>query len=185
MGAAQRALRGSGGGLFAAIRRALEADGAMSQQYTHEEAEQILRIAVRQEVEQPDGLGAAGVSEEALLRMASELGLSPEAISAAAARYRSERSEVEERRLFNKHRRGEWMSHLISYVAANGCMMALDFWLAHRLTWSIWPLFGWGIFMVIHTGQTFVYTDETDAEFEKWQDRRRRRLKKRAKQERE
>lgn len=157
----------------------------MTQQYTHDEAEQILRIAVRQEVEQPDGSGAAGVSEEALLRMASELGLSPEAVRAAAARYKGERSEVEERRLFNRHRRGEWMSHLISYVGANGCMMALDLWLSHRLTWSIWPLFVWGIGMMIHTGQTFVHTDETEAEFEKWQDRRLRRLKKRAKQERE
>ncbi len=157
----------------------------MTQQYTHEEAEQILQIAVRQELEQPDGLGAGGVSEEALMRMASELGLSPEAVAAAAARYRTERSDVEERRLFNKHRRGEWLSHLISYVAANGCMMALDLWLAHRLTWSVWPLFGWGIGMMIHTGQTFVHTDETEAEFEKWQDRRLRRLKKRARQDRE
>ena len=157
----------------------------MTQQYTHEEAEEILQLAVRQELDQPDGLGTGGVSEETLLRMATELGLSPEVVRTSALRYRERRFDVEDRRLFNQHRRGEWMSHMISYTVVNAFMMALDFWLTRRLTWSIFPLFGWGIGMAIHTGQTFINTDETEAEFEKWRDRRLKRLKKREKQERE
>lgn len=146
-----------------------------------DDVEAILRLAVQQ-----SGT-TTGDLRSRLMATADELGLTEDQVIAAEEAYRRQKAgelqreseEQEDKRLwkeFRKSKRGDWISHLGSYVAVNGFLVAIDLMGDGRLNWAFWPLMGWGIGMAIHT---FTYlageTSESMAEFEKWKRKKKRR----------
>lgn len=72
---------------------------------------------------------------------AAELGL-PEPAAAAATVQTAART-------YGRHRR-DWRHHLLIYLVVCGGLVLFD--LAHHggITWSKWPLLGWGIGLLMH-----------------------------------
>lgn len=145
-----------------------------------EDVEAILRLAVR-------GSSTTGENlRERLTAAANELGITPEQLAAAEKRYRSEivlerdaRLVAEEdEKLWKEFRRTQmhdFYSHLGVYVAANLGLLAFDMVPDGRLSWAYWPLFAWGILVVIQLFTLLAgYSGENRSEFEKW---KRKRLK--------
>jgi hypothetical protein len=143
------------------------------QQYTQQEAEEILQRAVHCELEQTPGMASAnGVTDADLVRMASELGISERAVGAALSQWRGARSEEEDRLAFERERKGDWTTHLTSYGIVNFFLMAMDLWLTHRLSFSVLCVLGWGIGMAFHTAATFQRGPSYEKEFRKWRKKR-------------
>lgn len=150
--------------------------------FSHDEAEEILTHAVRKQAEaggfiMPDEEASAHtVTEEQLVRMASELGISLQALQSAQQEMAAQREEQIEQREYSRHVRNEWQGHLASYAIVNTFLMLMDYFTSGHITWSIFPLLGWGIGLAFDTVSTFNRSDEDYQKgFEKWRAKRRKR----------
>lgn len=138
-------------------------------QFSEEEAEQILRLAARQ--------SGAGVSQDRLLEMARELGISPDAVLSAAGQVREQTLEKQEQEAFVRERRAKFRQHLISYVTTNVGMMAIDLATTHHLSWSLIVMACWAIGVFTDAVSTFLPNSEGyQKEFVRWQRKRRAKL---------
>lgn len=111
---------------------------------------------------------------------ATELGLTPEQVAAAEREYLAAREQANlvrnEEELdaqlwkeFRVRQRGELISHLGSYLGVNAGLMAMDWFQGGGIQWAFWPLFGWGIAIVIHIFSFAAgTTEESLDEFEKF-----------------
>ncbi len=154
----------------------------MQQRFDHEEAEEILAHAVRRQAEQggfllpgEDASARPGaISQEQLARMAAELGVSQEALVAAEREWRAQRLDKAERREFDRHVRGKWLSHLTSYAITNGFLMLINLLTEGHVSWALFPLIGWGIGLAFDTVGTFNRSDDDyQRAFAKWRKKRR------------
>ena len=153
--------------------------------YSEEEAQEILRQAVARQA-QVGGFGhehlpgsAPGFSSTDLERMAAELGVAPELVRQVQQERMLRVQEETERKEFIRHQRADFREHLAAYVIVNGMLIAMDFFTSHHITWSIWPLFGWGIGLLFAAKEAFITEGEDfEKEFDKW---RKKRAKRRAK----
>lgn len=132
------------------------------QHFQEDEAEQILLLAARRS-------SSGAMSREQLLAAAEEAGISPEAVREAEIEYRERSAEVKERLEYDKHSKGEFWSHLGTYLLVNVGLVFLDLNGDGRLGWAYWPVIGWGLGMVAHAWMTFAKgSDDYEKEFRRW-----------------
>ena len=114
----------------------------MSDYYSDEDIQQILK--------QASLLQQDAISQEQLLEIASEVGISVEALRQAEQVLRQQQ-QVKQRQLVrrSRHRLG-FKIHLISYLAVNVLLILINFATTPRYFWSIFPIFGWGLGVAIH-----------------------------------
>jgi len=143
-----------------------------------DDIEAILRLAVHQ------SSGSTGDLRARLMATADELGLTPEQVAAAEEAYRQEKTvetarvlnEVEDRRLwkeFRRSQRGDFVSHLGTYVVVNAFLVWLDWNQGGGLSWAMWPIAGWGIGIAIQFFKLLAgVSEENTTEFESWKKKR-------------
>lgn len=144
----------------------------MRQVFRQEEAEQVLKEAVRRDTEQRAALtgahptAAPSVSEERLREMADELGVSSQVLEAVLQERAHEQStarraaaDQELRREFITERRGGFLPHLYAYVGVNALLVFINLLTRGTMSpyipfaviwWSIWPLILWGLGLYLH-----------------------------------
>jgi two-component system, LytTR family, sensor kinase len=54
-------------------------------------------------------------------------------------------------------------NHLVIYLFVNSCLAVLNLMTTPRALWFLWPVFGWGIGLVVH-GLTVYGTGEVNRE---------------------
>jgi len=174
----------------------------LKQTYQQDEAEQILRAAVRRATEQEAAraTGSADVSHERLVAMADELGVPLETLTTVLDERAAEQSthqtrateqatEQQERRAFIVERQGDFYPHLWSYIGVNVLLIALNLLTSHGAGhfWAIYPMLGWGLGLFCHAMAALPTRGPTfEKEFAGWQGKRREKAEKlRQKAERE
>lgn len=142
--------------------------------YEDREAEEILRRAL----EQPDA-SSAPLDRSRLLAMASELGISEEAVNRAEAQLASEREATAaakqtelDRIEFKRHRRRSFWNDVSSYISVNAFLIAIWWFTGHGYFWPGWVLAGWGIGVLSDFISAFLGFSERD--FERWKRKRNR-----------
>lgn len=147
--------------------------GGANRFYEEGEAEEILRRALHQS-------DTGAVDRARLLAMASELGISEEAITRAEAQIASERqSETDRRQVeldkveFRKNRRSRFLADLTSYLSVNAFLIGIWWFTGQGYFWPFWVLAGWGIGVVSDFFSAFF--GHSDREFERWKRKRARR----------
>ena len=134
---------------------------AEQRHYTEAEAEQILRLASQT----PSG----EISHADLMRMAGELGLSPDRVERAAEEFRIQREAECERQAYRHHVRAELINHVSSYFAINAGLLAMDFFKDNRISWALWPVLAWGMFVVFHiVSVLFPSHEQREKGFREW-----------------
>lgn len=109
-----------------------------------------------------DRLSSEGVTGEVswaeLRQIASELGISDEALlHAVAQRLEIDRAaseaEAEEHEKAEQRRKAwlGWRAHMASYVAVMIGLLMLDLVTGDGIDWFVYPAIGWGIAILIHT----------------------------------
>ncbi len=169
----------------------------LKQTYQQDEAEQILREAVKRAAQQEaaQATGNADVSHERLVAMAEELGVSPDMLAAvlndrvAQGVKEQERAvEQKERQEFIGERKADFYPHLWSYVGVNFMLIAINLLTdrSHHF-WAVYPILGWGILLLCHAMAALPTRGPVfDKEFAGWQGKRREKAEKlRQKAERE
>lgn len=150
----------------------------MRQTYRQEEAEQILREALRRAAQESSPVADAvgEVPHERLLAMAEELGVAPSTLEAVLRERESQQqrlTEQQERREFIKYRRSRFWPHLRTYLVVNTFLIGLNV-LGSPITeprhfWAIWPLLGWGLGLFFHARSALATGgEEFEREFAAW-----------------
>lgn len=135
----------------------------MREHYSDQEAEEILRVASAKS-------NTDGLSRQRLFDTAAELGITPEQVIAAEEEVLVRRELDGYRAEYRKEQRGEFASHLVTYLAVNA-FLAFIYFMKGGLG-IFWPgivMGGWGIGIVSHAMGTFnTKSEEYRVGFEKW-----------------
>jgi hypothetical protein len=115
-------------------------------------------------------------SEAQLMEMAQELGIDPATLDRAKRAWFTEHQETELRRSFDQKQRREFKSHLVTYVIVNTFLVGLNIATPGAHPWSLYPLLGWGMGLMLDAAATFGWIDQGDSEtkFKQWQQKTKR-----------
>ncbi len=115
-------------------------------------------------------------SEAQLLEMAQEMGIAPETLDRAKLDLFAESQDAELRQSFDQKQRQEFKSHLITYAIVNTFLVGLNIAIPESHPWSLYPLLGWGMGVMLDAAATFKWIDHDDYEkaFRKWKKKRKR-----------
>lgn len=131
------------------------------QRFSEEEAQEILRRAVRAPSDE--------YTEEDLRQSAAELGVSPDALARAAAEVRGERAYA----AFEAEQKAAFRSSLVSYVLVMTMLVAINLTTSREHLWFIYPLLGWGLGVATQYVQARNRESEAyQTAFKKFQERR-------------
>ncbi|MCU0686354.1 MAG: 2TM domain-containing protein [Polyangiaceae bacterium] len=113
--------------------------------YSSNDVQAILGRALEQQRVHGEG----ELSYEELVSIGRDVGLSEQAIAAAARQHESEGElDAELARRLRKERRG-FLSHAATFVIINAFLMIMNLASGGPL-WSFWPIFGWGLGLALH-----------------------------------
>lgn len=104
--------------------------------FSSEDVQQILTIAMGQEVS----------SQARLREMAQELSIDGDALDYAVESWATQKARQQK-----KHQRRQqfYRFELLPYLLVNTFLIILNIWIAGAVTWSIYPLLGWGLALAI------------------------------------
>jgi hypothetical protein len=111
--------------------------------YNDDEVRAIIDRALRSEP-------SRDVSHEELLAIASEVGISREAIERAARDVEDGREASEAKTRVLAKRRKRFASHLWTFAVVNLFLFAINFLTTPGEWWVLFPLLGWGLAMLFH-----------------------------------
>jgi succinate dehydrogenase hydrophobic anchor subunit len=95
---------------------------------------------------------ASGVSHEELLAIGAGVGLSRAALESAAREVTDARlTETATARIVSRKRRCV-LAHAFVYLTVNGFLFAINFMTTPGQWWVLFPIFAWGIGMLLHAG---------------------------------
>ncbi len=113
------------------------------QVYSHAAAESILGKAL--ELRAADRFSAQQLQE-----MAAELDIAPEILAAAVADWEAHQPAVSPSRVLASPQTKHWQRRQWGqYAIASVLMLSLDLMTAGTLTWSIYPVMGWGLGLLL------------------------------------
>jgi hypothetical protein len=135
----------------------------MKRYYTEEEANEILRRAVERKVH------TGGMSRDQLEAIASEIGVTSDALDRAEAEWDTESSERDLRQAYHTERITKWRSDFFTYIATCVFLTLINRVVSPGFFWAIFPILGWGLGIVIDAIKVYhPYGEEYQKEFLKW-----------------
>lgn len=111
--------------------------------YTDDDVHAIIDRALKSERDRD-------LTHEQLVSIASEVGISREAIDAAAVEIQTERVRTEAKRHVIRRRRRLLASHIWTFVAINGFLFAINYLSTPGEWWVLFPLMIWGLALAFH-----------------------------------
>lgn len=143
-------------------------DERMTDLYSQDEVQQILQLAIARQT------NADELTRAQLLEIADELGISTSDLQLAEQEWMAQRGADQERQTFNLYRRHRLRQRSIRFVIVNAFLMLLNLLTSGGLTWSLYVVLGWGVFMALSVWK-LRQTDGDDYEeaLQKWRYQRR------------
>ncbi len=120
----------------------------MQKFYSEDEAERILKAAVRQS--SSDVLATDSISRDRLLAMAAEAGISPEMLVQAEQSIARTKNEKDWRIEFRKKQLSELGTHIGIYLTLNLFLIGVWALSGAGYFWPAWSFLGWGIGIAAH-----------------------------------
>lgn len=143
----------------------------MTDLYRQEDAQQILQIAIARQVESGE------LSRVQLFEIANELGISKVELQLAEQEWLTLKGEAQERQAFKLQQRTQFVQTLSKFAIVNLFLMVLNYIASSQLTWSLYIVLAWGLWIALKGWKTFyMQGDEYESAFQRW--RRGRQLKK-------
>lgn len=140
----------------------------MSQRYTQEEVNAILRRAVKR---QPLG---DEMTREQMQAIAAEVGVSPDALDRAEAEWRQEMSARSLRGLFDAERRAEFRKHALSYAVLSLFLLGINLFATPHFFWVVFPILAFALGLFYDCLESFQTGPDADRAYERWLEKRER-----------
>ncbi|MBD2137000.1 2TM domain-containing protein [Anabaena sp. FACHB-1237] len=116
--------------------------------YNSQEMQQILEVAFKRKQE-------GEFTKEQIIEIASELGVSSEAIKIAEQEWLKTQVSVKQETMSKREKRQEFQSHLTAFLIINGFLISLNLFTSPGYFWAIFPLLGWGVGLLFHGINTY------------------------------
>ncbi len=127
------------------------ADQAALRLTSDEDVDEILRLAVRR-----SGASSDADLRERLKQAAVELNITDEELRQAEIEFLNKKEADEAVSAAKQKLSKEFTGHLVTFVAVNVFLISINVLADGAISWSIYPLLGWGIGLVIKFFNTFV-----------------------------
>lgn len=131
----------------------------MDRKYSNVEVEQILKIAL-QKRQNNDSISADNIYE-----IAKELNIDKSPVQSAINDFENNIDINKLREEFVKKRRKRFFEHLTTFCAVNSFLVILNLLTSHTISWSVFPLLGWGLGLFLNAMSTLVYKEEDFQKF--------------------
>jgi hypothetical protein len=130
--------------------------------YNSDEMQQILQKAFARQQK-------GEFSREQIIEIASELGVSSESLQTAEQEWLIQEVEVKKRQIFNTQRRGQFKSHLVTFIGVNGFLVLLNLLTSPSYFWAIFPILGWGLGLFFDAMKAYKTNGESyEHDFQEW-----------------
>lgn len=141
------------------------------QQYSQEEVQQILHLAIARQTHEQDDL-----SRLQLLEIADEMGISAKELDSAEQMWLQRKDQLGLEAQFDQYRQQRLKQSGTKYLIVNGFLVVLDLMAGGGLGFSLYAIVGWGLGIAMQGRQTYgLKGEEYDRRFQNW--RRKRALK--------
>jgi hypothetical protein len=135
----------------------------ITRSYHQEDIQQILNLAIARQAK------GGEFSREQLVEIAAELGISTESLLEAEREWLVQQGEQQKRAEFNIYRRGKLQKRLGKYLIVNSFLVALNLVNAGELSWSLYILLFWGLWLGLGAWNTYqLKGEEYEQAFRKW-----------------
>lgn len=113
-------------------------------------------------------------SEAQLAEMSQELGIDSAVLDQAKLDWSINRQDADLRQSFDQKQRQEFQSQLITYIIVNLFLVGLNIATRGSHPWSLYPLLGWGMGLMLNAATAFGWINQDDYEkkFRKWKHKR-------------
>ncbi len=131
--------------------------------YSQEEIQQILQLAIARQTDKGE------LSREQLWEIASELEIDRNCLQAAEYDWLNQKILEQKRQAFDIYRREQFKQKTIKYLIVNAFLVTLNLIGAGTLSWSLYVLLGWGLFLSLDAWKTFQSKGEAyEQAFQSW-----------------
>jgi len=131
--------------------------------YRQEEVQEILQLAIAQKSYQGE------FTRQQLFEMATELDIPLETVEAAEKAWLNQQLDAQKRQAFNQYRWRQLKQKLGKYLIANTFLLTLDLLQDNTLSWSLFILLIWGLFLSLNAWKTYhLDGEEYEQAFESW-----------------
>ncbi len=138
-------------------------DRKITQTYHQEDIQQILQIAIAHQAYQGE------FTRDQLLEIAAELEISPQSVQLAEQEWLALQTDIQKRMDFNKFRRRRLQKRLGRYGITNSFLVLLNIVSSGELSWSLYILLFWGLFLGLDVWNNFhSQGEEYEIAFQKW-----------------
>ena len=138
----------------------------LPQTYSQEDVQQILQLAIARKTHQTDELE---LSREQLWEIGAELDIEPNCLQAAELDWLNQKILTNKRQAFDVYRRERLKNKAIYYLIVNTFLIFLNLVNAGTLSWSLYVLLGWGLFLVLESWKTLqTQGEDYEQAFQRW-----------------
>lgn len=138
-------------------------DTKIAQTYHQEDIQQILQIAIANQAYQGE------FTRDQLLEIAAELEISPQCLQEAELQWLAKQTDIQKRLDFNKFRQRRLQKRLGRYGIANSFLILLNIVSSGELSWSLYILLFWGLFLGLDVWNNFhSQGEEYEIAFQRW-----------------
>lgn len=131
--------------------------------YNQQDIQQILNLAITRQVKDEE------LSREQLVEIATELGISTGSLLEAEQEWRLQQKERQKRHNFNIYRHSRLKKRLGKYLIINSFLLGLNLVSAGELSWSLYILLFWGMWLGLSAWNTYpLQGEEYEQAFQKW-----------------
>ncbi|MGD1912315.1 MAG: 2TM domain-containing protein [Rivularia sp. (in: cyanobacteria)] len=136
----------------------------INRRYSQEDVQQILQLAIAHQADDNKEF-----SHEVLLEIAGELDISPETLKLAEDNWAAKQGEIQHRQAFNVYRQRRFKKRVGNYTIANTFLLLINFLTVGHISWSLYILLFWGMFLGLDGWNTFQTKGEDyEAAFQRW-----------------
>jgi hypothetical protein len=135
----------------------------ITRSYHQEDIQQILNLAIAHQA------NGGEFSREQLVEIAAELGISTESLQQAEQEWLVQQNQRQKHREFNIYLRNQLKKRFGKFLIVNSFLIGLNLLSVGQLSWSLYILLFWGLWLGLSAWNTFqLQGEEYERAFQKW-----------------
>jgi hypothetical protein len=138
-------------------------ESQITRSYNQEDIQHILNLAIARQA------NIGEFSREQLVEIAGELGISTETLMQAEQEWLVQQGDRQKHHDFNIYRRTQIKKRFGKYLIINTCLLGLNLVSSGELSWSLYILLFWGMWLGLGAWNTYqLEGEEYERAFYKW-----------------
>lgn len=140
-------------------------DNLPTRYYSQEEVQEILKLAIARQTDDNN----REFTYQQLQEIALDLDIPVDTLQVAEKDWQNKQGEIQQRLVFDSFLRSRFKKRVGNYAIVNGVIVLLDLLTGGGISWSIYIILFWGMFVSLDAWNTFQMKGEDyEAAFQSW-----------------